>query len=420
MSGAGQHGAANVWLERWFARAIIAGLLWVFVTGLLARHLPPPMFYFSGDRMMDWFNTAFWARDAGMYDSWGSIYPPLSFLLLRLLGNPACYPAPGGADARACDGLGMLVIHLLYVLDVVLIARAFLKLDRATAVPRAVALSAGLPLVYALDRGNLMLACVPCVVLGFAPLLRASWARAAWVGAALNFKVYLLGAVIAQIAAGKWRRTERALIAMLAVYLASFALLGRGTPWEIVANLMVFGGARADRLIDLWYTSSFGPLHALLEAGNPQLLALLGPVRAGLLIMILPLTVHAVQLGIVGALGAAWLRPGRVPPYRLVGLGAALALITVEAGGYAQWFALFFVMMERWDNGFGAKWALVMAYALCLPVDVVLAAAPQGAGFPPLTLGHFLRPAMFASVPLALAVETIMATRRAAPAECVT
>lgn len=404
---------ANEWLEPWFARAIVLALIWVFVTGVNAHHLPPPMFYFSGDRLMDWFNTAFWARDPGIYDSWGSIYPPLSFLLVRMLGDPGCYPALGGEEARACDGLGMAAIHLLYVLDVVLIARAFFKIDRATAVPRAVALSAGLPLVYALDRGNLMLACVPCVVLGAGPLLRSSWARAAWIGAALNFKVYLVASVIAQIAAGKWRRAERALIAALAVYLVSFALLWRGTPGEIVHDLIAYGGAGADRLIDLWYTSSYGPLHALLVSGDPQLQALLGARLAGVLVIALPWAVHLVQFGIVAALGAAWRRPGCVPPYRLAGLGAALALISVEAGGYAQWFALFFVMMERWESGPGAKWALVTGYALCLPVDLVLAPAPLGAAFPPLTLGHFLRPAMFASIPLALSAETMMAARRA-------
>ncbi|MFM9827185.1 MAG: hypothetical protein ACKVOB_00400 [Sphingomonas sp.] len=397
----------NLWLERWLGRMILAALAWVLLTGVYAHHLPPPMYYFSGDRMMDWFNTAFWARDAGMYDNWGSIYPPLSFLLLRLLGDTGCYPAFDGVAARACDTAGMLAIHALYVLDVVLIARAFLKIDRATAVPRAIALSAGLPLVYALDRGNLMLACVPCVVLGVGPLCRASWARAAWVGAALNFKVYLLGAVVAQIAGGKWRRVERALIAAVGVYLVSFALLGLGTPGEIAQDLIAFGSGDAPRLIDLWYPSSFVPLRSLLIADNPQLLALLGPDVGGALIVGLPWAVHAVQLCIVAALAAAWIRPGAVPTYRLAGLGAALALISVEAGGYAQWFVLFFVMIERWEAGFGAKWAILTCYALCMPLDIVLAAAPQGAGFPPLTLGHFLRPAMLASIPLALSLETL-------------
>lgn len=79
------------WTEMLFALAILGLLVRVAYLFDQNGYLPQPFFYEPSDTFMDWFNTAYWARDPGAYDSWRTIYPPLTFVVLRSLGSDRCY-----------------------------------------------------------------------------------------------------------------------------------------------------------------------------------------------------------------------------------------------------------------------------------------------------------------------------------------
>lgn len=382
-------------------------------------YLPQPFFYESSDTWMDWFNTAWWAHDRGIYDSWASIYPPLSFVILKVLGLPQCYRGPlPGPELRLCDWLGVGAIHALYLLDAVLVAWAFVRMDRRTALPRAFALVAGMPLLYGLERGNLVLLAFACMVLAFGRVLRS--ARLRWLALAvmINLKVYLISALAAQLLRRRWRWFEGGLLVTVLVYLASYLLLGIGTPGEVVANVLAFArGGNAAGVLDVWYAASYAPLATLLASTDFPISTLIGSQIVETGGRIVAVAVHGGQAIILAGAAATWLRPGLVPPFRATLFGVALALITSEAGGYTICLILFFVMMERWE-GLLCPAAITIAYLLCIPGDIVLSTiAPMvqdsflaghtvsvqhGIG-----LGMFLRPLLVILAPALLALHTV-------------
>jgi hypothetical protein len=359
------------WLEWAFAIAtltLIGRALWFLQEW---GYLPQPFFFEPSDTYMDWFNTAYWAHDPGPYDTWGTLYPPLSFVILRLLGIPHCYAGAEGLPARDCDWVGIVVIHGFFVINAILIALTYMKIDRTTAAQRSIALAAGMPMLYALDRGNILLLCFTCMLLAYGPLLHKTRWRWLFAGLAVNFKVYLIAPIAAQLLRRRWVWFEGAMIAAVLIYVATYLILGSGTPMEIYRNIRDFTeGWVAANATDIWYAATYKPLLSLLS-GNFPLSSLIGSdmVEGGLIV--LPALVHLGQAAIVLAAIATWLRPEVVPPHRVAFLGTAMALISSEAGGYTYILGILLVFMERW-RGVARPLAILCCYLLCLPGDIPL------------------------------------------------
>lgn len=408
----------NRWLEPAFAVAILAGIIHAFWFLATQGYLPPPFFYVPEDTWMDWFNTALWAHEPGAYDTWRTIYPPVSFVFLRLVTYGPCYYNIETVDARACDLYGVFSLHALFVLNIVLVAWSYSKIDRRTALPRSFAVTAGIPMLFALDRGNLVIPCFTCLVLAFGPLVRSARLRWLAVGVAVNFKVYLIAAIFPQLLRGRWRWFEGAMIACVLVYLVTYLMLGTGSPTTIYENISNFAGLyEAGGFLDTWFATTYKPMISLLETDRLAVLRTVGsgPVETGLFLF--PMMLRISQLCIVLGAASAWLRPSLVPVHRLTFFGIAMALITAEAGGYTQGFMLFFVMQERW-HGIGRKIAIVSAYLLCLPWELQLEPITSVYRYSALadrpveityyvTLGPFLRPGIIMLMASALAVTTL-------------
>ena len=406
------------------AVAVVATLFWTLAQFFAAGYLPQPFFYEPSDTWMDWFNTAYWAHNAGAYDSWGTIYPPLSFVVLKYLTNGACY-ATEGLSARDCDWFGAVSLHVIFLLNAVLIWKSFRRIDSTTAIPRTIALNIGMPMLFGLERGNLVLLTLTFVLLAFGPLVRSARLRWVFAGLAINLKVYLIGSIFAYLLHRRWRWFEGALLATILVYLVSFALLGAGTPWEIYSNISNYSsGFQAVSLLDLWYAGTYQPLISLLNSDSFPVAGMVGSRVADFFSVALPLLIHLVQLTILIAAAAAWLRPGVVPRHRTVFLAIAMALITAESGGYTEVFLILFVFMEPW-RGIGSKYAIVIAYLLCLVGDIPIERVPpivrdsflggrQVIAAYSVGIGPFIRPLLVLSLPFALSLVTI----RAAWADC--
>ena len=362
---------------------LIEGLLALYILWAIARvavfvhangYLPQPFFYQPADTFADWFNPAHWARNRGTYDTWGSLYPPISFVLLRLLGVDSCYDSSGidpsaGLAARSCDWVGVTSIFGFWILDVVMVFLCFRRIDRSRSVARTIAVGLGFPMLNALERGNLVLVSFACMVLAFGPLLRSSRLKALAAGCAVNFKVYLLAAIVPLVIKRRWSWVELALVLVVVVYIATFALLGRGSLYDLANNIAAFSDLKPATPLDIWMTGSYNPAIALLKNDDfPAVLFLGSQWRDGLLLG-LPLLVHGAQLTIIAALAIAALRPEAVPSYRLVNLGVLLAEISSEAGAYSIVYHAFFVMMEPW-RGLGRKFAIVVCYLIALPIEI--------------------------------------------------
>ncbi|PMU82808.1 hypothetical protein C1X83_37955, partial [Pseudomonas sp. GP01-A4] len=69
--------------------------------------------------------------------------------------------------------MGRSAIGALYLIDVILLWIAFRRNDRRTAIPRTAAFAVGLPLLYTLERGNLILAGFAAFIVAYGPVTRS-------------------------------------------------------------------------------------------------------------------------------------------------------------------------------------------------------------------------------------------------------
>ena len=412
---------ANRWLEPLFAIVIIGYIVQLALFFRTYHYLPQPFFYDPGDTWMDWFNTAYWAWNEGAYDSWATVYPPLTFIFLKLVSIPSCYPeaASGFEAVRTCDWLGIAAMHAIFLLNIVLIMISFWKIDRKTAVPRTIALAIGLPMLFGLERGNPFLICFTCVVLAFGPIFKSARWRWLAAGLAINFKVYLLAMLLPLAIRRKWRWLEGAVMMTVLVYLVTYLIMGSGTPREIWANLS--GGAEYDLAnpLDLWFATTYKPLLGLLNSSNFPIVLMIGSRFVDIGLFLVPLVIKIAQATLLIAVAAAWLRPEVVPTTRLLAIMVALAMITNETSGYSPTIVLFFVFMEKWD-GLGRKFALVASYIYCIPGDIILDRVGQDIKFSflsgreviveyMLNLGPFVRPLILISIAMALSCTIVHA-----------
>jgi hypothetical protein len=365
--------------------------------------LPQPFFWVVSDTLMDWHNPAYWAHNSGAYEVWRSVYPPLSFVFLKVFSTGACYVSDPFAG-RDCDRWGQMSLVGFYLLNAVLLYRHFRTVDPRTALIRTVVLVVGMPMLFGLERGNLIIPCFTAFILGHSRLLKS--ARARWVAQAfaINFKPYLVLTLIPFLVRRRWRWFEGAGIATLAVYLVTLVLIGGGTPMEIARHTGELAALQTGSAwSDLYYATSYAPLVRFMTSDFP-VMEYVGSRPVEALTLILPLLTLAGQIAVVAAVGTAWLRQAPVPMQWMNGAICAMILSSSQPSAYAQIFMLFFVFMEPW-KGPTRIMMLVGAYALSLVGDYALFDIPQlpmeswlgGREVLPsvgVALGQFIRPGL--------------------------
>jgi hypothetical protein len=333
-------------------------------------YLPAPFFYASNDTFMDWFNTAYWAHSGDEYRIWHSIYPPLSFAVLKFATIQKCYVYDAFL-ARDCDWPSKVVIAFLFVSCAAAAFWCFRAKDRATAAVRTVALCLGFPMLFALERGNLCLAAFAGFALAWAQSIRGG--RGGWLpmAAAISFKPYLAVALAAPLIERRWAFVERCIVAILGLWLAAFIVIGTGAPGQVVMNQFRWAGAGGRPFYEpLASASTYAPLLAYLAHAGAVTRAL-GAGWMGALMLLLTSVMRAGQLAAATVLAWAYVTRPATPAYRLAALALALLLTTADVGGYADVFLIFLVFLEKWDRP-PLIAALVAAYLLCVPFDVSL------------------------------------------------
>ncbi len=408
--------------EMLLALAVLASVGWTLHFFLEFGYLPQPFVFDTNDTYMDWFNTAYWANNNGIYDVWRSIYPPLSFVFLDATSLPGCY-LQSPFFARDCDWLARGTIYAFYFVDVVLAWVCFRRLDRRTAPMRTIAIAFGLPMLFTIERGNLILVAFAFFMIAHGPVTASRPWR--WFAAAvtINFKPYLVLPMLAHAVKRDWRPLEIAGIATIALYLVTLALVGSGTPGELAsntANWVVFQGAQVWNEVN--YSTSYAPFQMFRTLDIP----LLQFVPSRLVETIehtVPIVIRTTQLTALAALAAAWLQPKALPLHRISAILLGAYLVTQSPGGYTQLFLLFLVLMEPW-KGAGAITAITAAYLLCLVGDWPLASVLDVTGTSwlgertvtasfGLTAGHFIRPGLIVVIVWALSLDSIARAVRA-------
>lgn len=410
-------------VEYALAAAVVASVCWAMLWFRQTGFLPQPFVMDTNDTFMDWFNTAFWANRPGAYDVWRSIYPPLSFVFLDLFSLHGCHLASPFA-ARDCDWVGQATILAAYALNVALFWIAFRRNDRASALPRTLAMGLGLPLLFTLERGNLILVTMPAFILAYDPLVRSPLVRAVATAVTINFKPYLLLPALAHLVRREWRALEWAGLATVLIYLLTLAIIGSGTPGQLAsntANWVVFQSGQVWNEVN--YSTSYAPLLTIRKASPIPLLDLVPSRLVEGIEYAVPLLIRASQLIALLALAGAWLQPKALSRARIGLLLLGAYLVTQSPGGYTQLFLLFLVLLEKWE-GAGPRIAIVCTYLLCLvgdiPIATIIEISTNGwlSGRPVtpsfgLTVGHFLRPGLIILILWALSFDALARIVRA-------
>ena len=395
-----------------FLFLIIAGLLYTFFFTVINGYLPQPYFYGSESLFTDWTVTAYFAHQPGTYSSFQSVYPPLSFVFLRYFSIKACYEYDDIFASRDCDWMVPVTLVTFFIINIYVAYKVYANIDRRTALMRALVIGLGLPSLYALERGNLIIPCFTFFMLGNSRVLRS--VRLKWIcsAIAINFKPYLIMTLLAPLIKRRWRWFEGAAVTGLLVYIATFIMNGDGNPVQVVSNIMAFTTSDAHGLFNrAVYASSYRPIVELLDSNFP-LMNFLGSKPIDLMDWLLPALVTAGKVGPIVCFGAALLKPNVIPVFRLCALAIAYVLVSQDPGGYSVVFFFFFVLMEEWRGVFTIA-ALVLTYLLSISADIKLLSIAHELVFSYLTkrevgydlglnLGEIIRPAMILGVEYAL------------------
>jgi hypothetical protein len=357
-----------------FEAALAALVVWSVVKVALFYknngYLPQPYFFDANDTFMDWFNVTIYAHNPGAYDQYNAVYPPLSFLVTRWLSVASCYRYDA-FFARSCDWLFPWVFAAFFILNTWLTFVSFRRRDGMTALPRTVALSLGLPMLFGYERGQLVIICFTFFVIAHGGAIR--WRPLRWfsAGMTINFKPYLILGLAPYLAKRRWRAFEASVIATLLIYAVTYGVIGHGTPLELLRNIQNFDELPTIiKFQNTIYQTSYKGLLDGLRSSFP-FMNYIGSAPIDLTLSVVPvLTVLGQALAALCVLAAAW-RPNAIPMHRLVALAISISLTASLVGGYSSIFLFFLVFMERGRDPASIA-AIVCAYALCVSSEVML------------------------------------------------
>jgi hypothetical protein len=405
---------------------VLAGLLRVYQLFNSNGYLGPPFVFDVGDTFMDWFNTAYWAHNGDAYTVWRTIYLPLSFIITGVFGNPTCYGAHP-YDARDCDTVGIVFILAMYVGCIVVTWVALRKQDRSTALFRTVVIAVGGPLLFALERGQLLMLTYISMVMIYGNLVRSRAGYAATAAFMANTKVYMVLPLFELAIKRRWRMFELCGLAALGLYLLTLMIVGEGTPMQMISNLQNWFQSRLGTVWDeMLYTTTYKPL---LQLDVHQY-----PVRDYIEQRYVDAAVVFIKSYVILSRAAAllcillaWLYPRAITTTRLVFFILMQSFINQNPGGYAILLIVFLVFMEQARSP-ATVVAIICAYLISIPGDVTLVKLFDSERISWLSQrvvmseyvvpwGALIRPGVIAIMLWALVLDSLVRFHRAMPRE---
>jgi len=392
--------------------AIISNIFFAYENG----YLPEPFFHDTTDKFMDWYNTVFWAQHGRSYDIWGSVYPPTAMLFTKIFSIGSCYTTDS-IVGRSCDKIGVFLLSILLIFNTVLSYFAFKRAGVAAAVPRAIAVGLGAPMLVAWDRGNLILVTYTFLILGYGRLLRSGRLKAACAAIAICFKPYLIVLIASPLVRRKWRWLEAVGVAGALVYAVSYILFGDGDPFQLFRDVHNFGRNYLPASIySIRFATTYAALLKLIDGPYP-IMSLVGSRPLETLDFWLPILLNLAKFGVLSALAVSAIFPKAISAHRWFALTICMLYTFNDIGGYALSLLLFFIFMER-KPGVIYWIILACAYLWCIPADFPLVKFESRVTYDALTereifqdvnltVGQFVRPALFLIIQYGLTVLTL-------------
>ena len=401
------------------ALTVLVSLVWVIDWYILYNFMPQPLHEVPSDTWMDWFNPAYWGDRPVRYSEWKAIYLPLSFMFLDLVTLENCYHSDS-FFARDCDTVSYFVIISVYILCACAAAYNFFLNDRHNYVPRSIAFVFGLPMIFLLERANLLICAFPLFVYVFGVTKKNPIVQAIANGLMVNFKPYLVIPVLMYAVKRRWRLAEMAAIATILVYFISYAYVGDGAPWQIYENYTKYW--TEEYISNIFHSTSYTPFLYLVRSNYPMTELLGSPIIDGVDLLV-PLVTGLSMAAMVLALAAAWLQPGAVTGQRIAAILMVGYMVTTALPTYGFIILIFLVFLEKWER-FWPIVAIVSCYLLSIYADYPLTLLWESHdmnwsngryAFVPvsITLGHFVRPGLCILVLWALSIDTILESLKA-------
>jgi hypothetical protein len=264
--------------------------------------------------------------------------------------------------------LSIAVILALYAACAIVAAIAFHKNDKSTAFQRSVCFAICLPLLYALERGNLLMVSFIGFVFAFTNIIQSRTGKVIAAAITINFKYYLLTAFAAFVVKRSWRDFELIGIATLALYLLTLAIIGSGTPFEILYNLrdwVIYTNVAVwDRV---YYSTTFNNL-LWFDIRQFPVRDFAGSKVIDFAAAAIPILVTASQFLGIFCLLMAWLRPGALSAQRIALLALLVSMVVQSPGGYAEMFLIFLIFLEKASTP-GLRFMILCAYLISIPAD---------------------------------------------------
>ncbi len=167
-----------------------AGVCYYIYYLMVNGYLPTPFLYDKSNTFMDLFNVLHWAYDDGRYTDWSSVYPPLGFIILRIVNF--VFAGAGNVDPelmRENSQFVILGVCLLYLAVPAIILKTKywqgFPLIEKILIYFAIVLSS--PMLFTLERGNFIL--LAPILLAFA-LSKIGMARSLSIALLINLKPY--------------------------------------------------------------------------------------------------------------------------------------------------------------------------------------------------------------------------------------
>jgi hypothetical protein len=389
-------------------------------------YLPAPFIYNKFDAFMDLYNSMWWGMQDFKYTLWGSVYPPLNFLILDVLRLSFYGMTTVGSslDFRVMDIGPALLMCCLYLASpfVVVATGRWSILPPYSRILIACGAALSPPLLFAMERGNLILFALLTLPMAFSE--KTIW-RVLGVAILINLKPYFAVLLLAFPIAGDWRNLVQAIAASGAL----FVFTGLTNDPDFLAFIPnIFSFADSEQILSgrevLALPSSVSAFSYVIRLALKTTTSSRFPVD--LVETIIPLIEVAKMAGLCALLASMLVFRNRLRYSEIVvGLIVIIVNLGFWVGGYSQifYFACIPVLLGM---RFRALHLAIVA-AIFLPLDMIVLFTEQlgpNLVYPSLDivpldfqlgLGSVLRPLLNYALLFGLSLE-FLARRNFAPA----
>lgn len=199
------------------------------------------------DTFMDFFHTMYWSNNEGRYTEWLSVYPPLNFCFLKIIGLldiDAIGDSPSGFELRECNIFIKIIIGLYLLCPIILMNLNYWK-NIAFSEKSLIYLSFvfSIPFLFGLERGNLLILALPFIGIllgnkGFKSILSLS--------ILINLKPYFALLAYGYVCKHNFNDLIKVILLSGLIFIGSGVLLGDENFLLMIPNL--FGFSANDEL----------------------------------------------------------------------------------------------------------------------------------------------------------------------------